>query len=320
MSRTITIAHISDLHLGPPEGFAPRYWNLKRLLGYLNWLKNRRHVHVPAVAARLLADIRAQAPDHLAVTGDLVNIGLPREHENALSWLGGVGPPDRVTVVPGNHDIYSDIGSDPGVARWRAYMASDTWGAAQHSAPEPFPFLRRIGEVAIVGVNSSVPTPPVIATGRVGAGQIERLGALLRRLGQERLFRLVLIHHPPLPNLARPSRALNDAAGVEAVLREAGAELVVHGHNHTNTLHWVEPLAGTGATPVVGIASGSAACAYKHEPLARYNLYRISAEPGGWQVEMIGRGLAGPGGPIVELERRNLAPAMQDSHAPPVKS
>ncbi len=83
---------------------------------------------------RILADLAAQAPDHVAVTGDLTNIGLPQEHINALAWLESVGAPERVSVIPGNHDIYSWLGADPGSDRWAAYMASDAPGGRTRRA------------------------------------------------------------------------------------------------------------------------------------------------------------------------------------------
>ena len=42
------------------------------------------------------------------------------------------------------------------------------------------------------------------------------------------------------------------------------------------------------------------------EPLARYNIFRITGPP--WTVELIGRGLSQPDGAVAELERRTLAP------------
>jgi 3',5'-cyclic AMP phosphodiesterase CpdA len=253
----------------------------------------------------LLADLAAQAPDHVAVTGDLTNIGLPQEHIDALAWLESVGAPQRVSVIPGNHDIYSRLGADPGSARWAAYMRSDVQGAAHAGHDEAFPFVRMLGPVALVGLNSAVPRPPLVASGRLGAAQLERIAAVLERLAGAGAFRLVLIHHPPLPGQAKRYRDLEDAAALEAVLARHGAELVIHGHNHHNMLAWCATSAG-GKVPVVGAPSASLGRPHKREPLARYNLYRIAGPP--WTIEMVGRGLERPGGPVVELERRSLAP------------
>ncbi|MGZ3311328.1 MAG: metallophosphoesterase family protein, partial [Xanthobacteraceae bacterium] len=100
------LAHLSDPHLGPLP--APRWRELlgKRATGLINWRRKRHRIHRGDVLARIVADIKGQAPDHVAVTGDLVNISLPGEYPPARDWLAKLGPPHDVTLVPGNHDIY----------------------------------------------------------------------------------------------------------------------------------------------------------------------------------------------------------------------
>jgi len=304
MHKPLTIAQLTDVHLGPIHGFTPRYWNAKRMAGYVNWHRNRRDAYLREVLDRLVADMRHQAPDHVAVTGDLANVGLPAEHMHALTWLQHLGAADAVSVIPGNHDIYGTIGSDPGTARWAAYMTSDREGARYAETAQGFPYARVLGGgVALVGVNSAVHTPPMMAWGEVGAAQRDRLGRILDKLGTAGLFRLVMIHHPPLPGQAPTTRGLRDAAAIEELLVRHGAELVIHGHNHLNSLVWRH--GASGPLPVVGAPSASLGRPHKREPLARYNMYRIDGPP--WRIELIGRGLAEPGGEIRELERRVLA-------------
>ena len=303
MQDTVTIAHLTDVHLGPIAGFVPRYWTLKRALGLANWLKGRQRAHQRGLLDRLSADLLAQRPDHIAVTGDLTNLGLPWEHDQALAWLSGLGDPGFVSAIPGNHDIYSHIGRDPGTRRWDAYMRSDAEGAALAPPEWHFPYVRFIGKVALIGLNSAVPTPPFVAAGILGDLQRARLETLLLDLGSRGFFRLVLIHHPPLAGQTSPVRALSDALELGALIGRAGAELVIHGHNHKASLAWA------GRVPVVGGASGSLAMVHKHETLGRYNLYTISGRP--WRIEVVARGLAEEGGPIVQLARQSLA------HVPP---
>jgi 3',5'-cyclic AMP phosphodiesterase CpdA len=299
----LTVAQLTDVHLGPIAGFAPRYWNAKRIAGYINWRRKRRGLFERATLDRIVADLKAQAPDHIAVTGDLVNIGLPQEHMAALAWLHSLGPPEGVTVIPGNHDIYSQLGGEEGTRRWARYMSCDARGAA-YAGDAAFPFVRIIGDAALIGVNSALPTPPLIAWGEVGAEQRERLAAILDRLKHAGLFRLLLIHHPPLPGQSDRLRGLRDAAELERVLARHGVELVIHGHHHHNMFvgrDW----AG-GAAAVVGAPSASLARPHKDEHLARYNLYRIEGSKP-WTVTLIGRGLAKEGGAVVELERRHFS-------------
>ncbi len=288
-----TLAHLSDVHLSPLPAVDLRHWNLKRLLGWLNWHHRRRHVYSRDVLDRLVEDLRAQNPDHIAVTGDLANLGLPAEHAIALDWLGTLGTPDRVTAIPGNHDIYSGIGADRGTARWRQYMSANS-AAADHAIAEAlgaelsFPFVRRFGRIAIIALNSAVPTRPLYAIGRLGPEQLRRLASILDRLGAEGMMRVVLIHHPPLPGLSKPRHDLEDADALADVLERHGAELVLHGHEHREMLAWhPTPI---GRIPIIGVPSASLAVPYKNEPLARYNLYRLLPDANRPRIEMIARG------------------------------
>ena len=298
---TITIAQLTDIHLSPLPAFHPRDWNLKRLSGYLNWHRSRRDAYRPDVLARIVAHMQASQPDHIAVTGDLVNIALPEEMQRAARWLATLGPAEKVSVIPGNHDIYCEIGSAPGIGLWAACMTNVP---ALADTAAPFPFVRRIGPVALIGVNSALPRPPFVASGEVGDAQRGRLARLLDRLGSEGAIRVVMIHHPPLPGQAPPSRGLDDAGELAALLRRHGAELVIHGHNHRRMLASIE--GPRGSIPLVGAPSASLGVRHGSETLARYYSYRITPAARGAAIELIAHGLAEPGGEVVELERRVL--------------
>ena len=109
------LAHLSDPHLGPLP--RPRLAELagKRAAGFFNWRRKRHRIHRADVLARITADLKAQAADHIAVTGDLVNISLAGEYAPASAWLAALGPPRDVTLVPGNHDVYVRAAAVP----WR---------------------------------------------------------------------------------------------------------------------------------------------------------------------------------------------------------
>ena len=310
MTDHFTLAHLSDVHLGPLPRFPAKYWNVKRVLGYLNWHQARKAGHLRATLDRLVADMKAQGPDHIAVTGDLVNIGLPGEYEAAGRWLAELGPADRVTIVPGNHDIYTHLADDPGHERWRPVMIPNEAGHFA-DAPGGFPFVRRFGRIALIGLNSALPTPPFYAGGRLGAEQRDRVSAILGQLGAEGVLRVVLIHHPPLPGQATPKKALEDTAELEGLLMAAGAELVLHGHNH-RSMHETRRHA-TGNMHVIGVPSASLGRHHKSEHLARYHLFCLPKAGGA--IEMVARGLLEPGGPVVEIERRRLGSALHEDSA-----
>ena len=288
------LAHISDIHLAPLP--APRLRELisKRGLGYLNWLRKRRAIHRLEVLASVVSDLKAQRPDHIAVTGDLVNLSLSNEFAPARAWLESLAMPGDATFVPGNHDAYVRAVVGHTDRHWGDYMRGD--------AGESFPFVRRRDPVALVGVSSGLPTLPLAATGRIGGEQLARLGDLLAGLAREKLFRVVMVHHPPIAGVNR-FRRLADAPEFREVLRAHGAELVLHGHLHENSLVW---LAGPrGNIPCIGVPSASGASGGHEEP-AGYNLYEIGGQPGAWQCSMISRGMTHDGGAIVELGRQML--------------
>jgi 3',5'-cyclic AMP phosphodiesterase CpdA len=307
MTETITLAHLSDVHLAPLRGLAWRHLNLKRGLGYLNWQRSRKHVHRREILDLVVADMLAHRPDHIAVTGDLCNLGLPAEFEAASAWLASLGSPERVTVIPGNHDIYTHLHDDPGVTRWAPYMRPISAEDHRYSRPgeDGFPFVRRLGPVALICLNSAMETPPFVAAGELGERQLSELAVMLRETHAAGLVRVLLIHHPPLPGQAPPRRALRDAAALERVLAEHGAELVLHGHNHRDNhvdLSWAR-----GRIPVIGIASGSGGRLHKGEPLGRYNLLRIEREKGRVRIECTTRGLDAATHSVVQIERKALA-------------
>ena len=212
--------------------------------------------------------MRETAPDLIAVTGDLVNIAAKAEFEMAAHWLKSLGPPQKVAVVPGNHDAYVPGALAMAEAQWGSYMRGATLDDATG-----FPFVRLAGEVALIACNSAVPRPLFFASGRFEAEQGRRLAEWLRKLGERRLFRAVLIHHPPVGREAgNPWRGLAGARHFREAIAEAGAELVLHGHMHRTH---VETLPGPGRdVPVLGVASASSDWASGGEP-ARYNLFEI---------------------------------------------
>jgi 3',5'-cyclic AMP phosphodiesterase CpdA len=251
------------------------------------------------VLARIVSDLKAQFPDHVAVTGDLVNIALPAEFPPARAFLESLGSPRDVTLVPGNHDAYVRSAARDPELHWGDYMRGDEDAEGR----QLFPFVRRRGKLALIGLSSAVPTPPFMATGRLGAEQLTRLAEVLDRCAGERLFRVVLIHHPAVSKPGRHFKRLVDGPKFRAVLARHGAELVIHGHDHERALiHLDGPKR---RIPVVGVPSASEAPPGEHDP-AGYNLYRIEDGGSGWCCVAIARGLSRDSKSIAEIERTVL--------------
>jgi 3',5'-cyclic AMP phosphodiesterase CpdA len=281
LMAAFTLAHLSDPHLPPMPVARFRELASKRALGYLNWTRNRHKYHRREVLDALVADIRAQRPDHIAVTGDLVNLALEAEFAPSRAWLESVGAAEDVTVIPGNHDAYVRATSHRAAEAWDDYLRGD-----EANGNAAFPFLRRRGPVALIGASSAVPTAPLMATGRLGRAQLEALDRILAQLSTEQVFRVLLVHHP-LHSTARVKR-LTDSRKVHALLKKHGVELVLHGHDHIHSTMWFDGPAGR--IPAIGVPSASA-IAHRHYPAAAFNLFEIERANGAWRVEQTVRGI-----------------------------
>lgn len=269
------LAHLSDPHLPPLP--RPRLKELagKRALGYLNWTRNRHKYQRRDVLDSLVADMLTQAPDHIAVTGDLVNLALEAEFAPALAWLESIGPSDRVTAIPGNHDAYVRATRHRHGEVWTTYLASD------EPADTAFPALRRRGPLALISLSSAIPTAPFMATGTLGPAQLAALEGMLERLAADDVFRVLLVHHP-LSSDSRHKR-LTDSAALQALIRRHGVELILHGHDHVHSTIWID--GPERKIPTVGVPSASS-IAHGHYPAAAYNVFAISRAGNHWRCDM----------------------------------
>ncbi len=163
----LTLAHLSDVHLGPlPPGAAWENFALKRVVGTLNWKLRRHKLHDPAISSALVADIKAAAPDHVAFTGDLMNVSAYAEFPRAARWLQSFGDPAWISYVPGNHDAYVPVPWEQGLAHLAPYMTGDM-AAARFPilislcapAPEPGHHWLEFGRSPILAQGGGLPRP-----------------------------------------------------------------------------------------------------------------------------------------------------------------
>jgi 3',5'-cyclic AMP phosphodiesterase CpdA len=295
-------AQLSDPHLSSLADVRPGDLLSKRALGYLSWRHKRRFEHRPEVLAALHRDLADTALDQLLVTGDLTHIGLPSEFVEARDWLRALGDPSRVAVVPGNHDACVVAPWQDTFALWQDYMASDPAPAGSVRAAT-FPSLRVRGAIAFVGVSTACPTPPGMATGTVGAQQMEQLPGLLQRAASAGLFRVVYLHHSPLAGQEKWRKRLTDAPQLQELLEEHGAELVLHGHGHR--AHYSELRTRHGNLPVIAVPSASALGLHGAD-VAHYNRYDVARNDAGWQVHIDTRRYEAGSGRFTHGEDRTL--------------
>ena len=147
----------------------------------------------------------------------------------------------------------------------------------------------RLAGVALIGIDTAVPSAPFLASGRVGDPQRDRLARILNETADAGCFRVVLLHHSPLFDGHAPRNRLTDARDVTDVLMKHGAELVIHGHGHEER---VDRLHGPfGPMLVVAVPSAS----YSVPGRAGWNQYRVSGDAGCWRLEMTTRRTAANG-------------------------
>jgi 3',5'-cyclic AMP phosphodiesterase CpdA len=284
--KPFLLAHLSDPHISNMKAIRTRDLLCKRLYGYLRWKLHRGTEHHGTVLSALMDDLQQHRPDHVAVTGDLTHLSLPSEFQNVRKWLQSIGPPHQVTVIPGNHDAYVRTEWIQTHAHWTDYMLSDKTSAPSGSSAgvyRIFPSRRIRGPMALIGVCTAHPSAPYLAVGTIGRDQLQRLEKIMDQATRQKLFRVILIHHPPAAGTVSWRKRLTDAAKFRALLKQYGADLILHGHAHVAVRNHL-PVPG-GNVQVVGAPSASA-IGRNHARRARYYIYRITPAGGSWNVAL----------------------------------
>lgn len=293
----VELAHITDVHL-PTPFVHPHELLGKRVLGWLSWRLRRRRAHRPQALRELMADVerfREETRAPLLITGDLVNIATRGEFVAARCWLRKAGIPETVMFVPGNHDFYVRGAVKAGLA-WLTPWMTGARGTEEAEGLPPFPLVRHVRNVALIGLNSAYPAPWREASGRLDEEQLNRLENVLRDCAAKGFCRVVLIHHPPLEELGadKPRKALKNAVALEKILTRAGAELVLFGHTH-QWAHVKRELPGGRMMHVLSAPSASMTTG-RGTPPAGWQRISIARQRGQWHIRVERRELSEQGG------------------------
>jgi 3',5'-cyclic AMP phosphodiesterase CpdA len=223
----VRVVHLTDPHLAAPPSWRAlagrSHWG-KRYLGYLSWRRRRRHLMRREWLAEAETEVAARAPDLRLLSGDLAQIGTKEEILAVRSWLEAFARPEGLVLVPGNHDVYAPDSVALVEDAWSDYLPE--------GGLDGFPIVRRRDDVVVFGLTTAVPTEPLSAAGEIGAAQLDRLEAALA--AHPDAFRVLLLHHPPLPRMIQYRKRLRDAAALAEVLGRQPVHLVLYGHQHRN--------------------------------------------------------------------------------------
>lgn len=274
------LAHLSDLQLPPPA--LPFRWRdiaSKRLLSRFAW-RRKQHRHIQAVLDAIAADVISRAPDHVVITGDVINFATPEEFSAARAWLAGLGDAADVTVSPGNHDALSAAGAPKSFAPWAPWLSD--------GGETGFPYLRVRGPVALINLSSALPTALHLAQGTLGPAQIAQARALLQETGAQGLYRIVLLHHPVARGVVAGRKELTDAEPLRTMLAEVGAELILHGHAHEALL--TRTAGPAGPIPILAVPAASTPAGGRGQP-ARWNEIAIERDGAGFRTQVTAHGI-----------------------------
>jgi 3',5'-cyclic AMP phosphodiesterase CpdA len=168
----------------------------------------------PDLMERVVEETNEQAPDVVAVAGDLTGAGYREQFEAARDYLERLEC-EEVVAVMGNHDA-RNVGY-----RYFEDLFGTRSGARTVSVPE--------GEAKVVALDSSKPD---LDDGEVGREYYAWVDSEFR--DWDRGPRILVVHHHILavPGTGRDANILRDAGDVMALLREVEVDLVLAGHRH----------------------------------------------------------------------------------------
>jgi len=238
----VRLVHLSDIHLQVD-------WSRRSLIrsgwrgvpGRYELATGRlaRFAGAESKLSELLEAAEARTPNHFILTGDLTALGDDDELALARSKLQPLIDAGRLTVIPGNHDRYTDApGSRRFEKRFGDLLRSDL---PEHADEHGYPFVKLWGDrFAVVGLDSTrVPGWSQYVVGRLGRSQLNRLRRVLDdpRLAGRTV--LVLSHHGPHGPSGKfdwRESGLIDAAEFVGELRGRPVVLL-HGHSHFRYWH-----------------------------------------------------------------------------------
>ncbi len=270
ISSVVRIGHLSDLHISdrrryPRNGFTARDCDR----------------HSAKLAKGLLVALREAQVDHVVVTGDVTFSAEPAEFERAADLLAPWAAAGKLTVVPGNHDVWTA----ESVARSRFLRAIGPDGKGMKKPAEVYPHVVQLSpDVVLVALDSArYGENPFETAGRLGAAQLQATREIVRRHAKEgRMVLLALHHHVVLPPERVPSDScvarmpLADADKVVRLVAELQIAAVLHGHRHT--AFRLDLPGASGPTPV--LCAGSAT-RVADEPVRRARAYMYDVDAGG---------------------------------------
>jgi 3',5'-cyclic AMP phosphodiesterase CpdA len=278
----LRVAHLSDLHLLSLDGAVPFRLLNKRITGYANIMFRRGSIHKPFAVRAAARELRRLDIDHLVITGDVSNLALETEFDLVRRFLeDDVGlSPDRVSLVPGNHDVYTrgSLRTKRFTRFFEPFLTSDLPGIVVGDGLGAFPYVQLRGPLAFIGLSTAIPRLPLVASGFLGSPQLRALARIVEHPDVVGRMPVVLQHHPwhnPTDRAKRLLQGLGDAEAEASSLDSLSRGLLLHGHLHRRIRRKM-PTKG-GHLDAIGATSASL-IDESDERMAGFNIYDFAGD------------------------------------------
>lgn len=221
------IAHLTDVHLVEPAGRRPGGITALARRGYLNMWRTVDEGGRRRSFAEALRRVAALGFDHLVVTGDLTEEGTLQQFEVVAAVLDEARiDPARVTLLPGNHDVYAHANA------WADALAGPLRPYARTSASG---VVVELADLVLAPVSTTRAQRWWRSAGEVSTPERRSIAQALRTAARRGVAAVIAQHHPP----TRVHRAawhwfdgLLDHASMRPMLRALEHTYVLHGHLH----------------------------------------------------------------------------------------
>jgi 3',5'-cyclic AMP phosphodiesterase CpdA len=282
------IAHFSDLHVLALDGVGPTRFLNKRFTGWVNLRLKREHKHRPSHLRAVAQEVARAKVDHIIITGDLTNLALEQEFEAVRSLIDKeLGDrAEDITIVPGNHDLYTSgaLRAQRFTRFFAPYLKSDLPELAAEISLGRFPIVKLRGPVALIGLSSAVPRPPLVAAGELGEAQLEALQRILAHDEVRRRTPVIALHHPihdPPSRVKAWVEGLRDSDRLIDAVAPIASGLLLHGHLHRRMQRALPTRSGS----ILSVGATSASLHHEDEDrMAGFNVYEI--DDGGALVDV----------------------------------
>jgi 3',5'-cyclic-AMP phosphodiesterase len=237
------IAHLSDVHMleakpnpSPLHNLSVQFVSLARPLDAQGRARKLR---------RGLAAAKKSGAEHFVISGDLTEVGTPDQFEAFAEELAASAiDPERVTLVPGNHDAYTS-----GEA-WKRALEGPLRPYASGAALEPGRVVER-GEIVLLPIDVSCFQSIARSAGELSPANGDALERRLADPGFQKKAIVVVQHHQPFAHARSAWQwidGLRGTARIMELLARHPRVSVLHGHMHKV----VDRIVGLGRSRILG--------------------------------------------------------------------